>query len=236
MYAGLKFSSLAMRIAGDVMTSVKDDASRMLKEMEQEAAAKRARRAAEAAFLQLLKDHTPSELQAAAGGSPSAASGGTRSSGKQPAALLVDINGDTTYEDAKIALQEHADWKAVSSGRRRRELFAAYSAALQQVVVQRRAKAEEQLVQLLGKLNVGPESDWSEVEPVLSSHPACGVIPADRRAELFDERIREAGSTALPKLLSWWMGGGEVGAGGRLGLRGWGNRDVCGDLALPRGG
>jgi hypothetical protein len=31
MYAGLKFSSLAMRIAGDVMTSVKDDASRMLK-------------------------------------------------------------------------------------------------------------------------------------------------------------------------------------------------------------
>jgi len=31
VYAGLKFSSLAMRIAGDVVTSVKDDASRLLK-------------------------------------------------------------------------------------------------------------------------------------------------------------------------------------------------------------
>jgi len=31
MYAGLKFSSLAMRIAGDVVSSVKDDAGRMLK-------------------------------------------------------------------------------------------------------------------------------------------------------------------------------------------------------------
>jgi hypothetical protein len=59
------------------------------------------------------------------------------------------------------------------------------------VVLQRLVKAEGQLVQLLVKLNVGPESHWAEVEPVLASHPACGLITSDRRAELFDERVRE---------------------------------------------
>jgi len=96
-----------------------------------------------------------------------------------------------------------------SSGSRRRELFAAYLAALQQVVAQRLAKAEGQLVQLLVKLNVGPGDGLGGggAHAVLS--PGCGLVPADRRAELFDERVREVRGQ-----------GGERGAGQGEGGRG----------------
>lgn len=53
--------------------------------------------------------------------------------------------------------------QAVSSDDHRRELFAAYAEALRQVAEQRAVKAEAELMALLVKLKVGPESNWDEV-------------------------------------------------------------------------
>ena len=40
LYAGLKFTGLALNVAGDLAKAVRQDAERMLKEMEADAAAK----------------------------------------------------------------------------------------------------------------------------------------------------------------------------------------------------
>jgi hypothetical protein len=79
----------------------------------------------------------------------------------------------------------------VPTDARRRELFAAFQEALRQVAAEKVAKAEAAVVDLLVKLNVGPESDWAEVGPLLAAAPAGQAVPEERRAELFDVRVRE---------------------------------------------
>lgn len=80
-------------------------------------------------------------------------------------------------------------------------MYAAYIEALRQVAAERAAKAEKQLNELLIKLNVGPESDWTEVSQVLAVHPLSSAIPPERRAELFDARVREVGYELIAVLL-----------------------------------
>jgi hypothetical protein len=100
--------------------------------------------------------------------------------------------------------------QAVPTDPRRRELFAAFQEALRQVAAEKAAKAEAAVVELLVKLNVGPESDWAEVAPLLAAAPAAQAVPEGRRAELFDVRVREVGSGCLCCLLVlfrvciWW--------------------------------
>lgn len=81
--------------------------------------------------------------------------------------------------------------QAVPSDSRRRELFAAFQEALRQVAAEKAAKAEQQLMELLVKLKVGPETNWAEVAPLLAAHPLGRDIPEPQRAELFDTRVRE---------------------------------------------
>lgn len=73
-------------------------------------------------------------------------------------------------------------------------MFAAYIEALRQVAADRAVRAEKQLTELLIKLNVGPESEWTEVAEVLAVHPLSSAIPPERRGELFDARVREVSS------------------------------------------
>lgn len=89
--------------------------------------------------------------------------------------------------------------QGVPSSTRRREMFSAYMEALRQVARERVVKAEKQLTDLLVKLNVGPESDWTEVSQILAAHPLAYAIPPERRAELFDARVRQVGQRQQPR-------------------------------------
>jgi len=85
--------------------------SMCVQEMEEEAAANRARRAPLTAFLQLLKDNTPTEsFKQRQAARPHRPAGGTRSSTATHCTAHPDINGDTTYEEAKVALQDNPAW------------------------------------------------------------------------------------------------------------------------------
>jgi hypothetical protein len=81
--------------------------------------------------------------------------------------------------------------QVVPTDARRRELFAAFQEALRQVAAEKVAKAEAAVNELLVKLNVGPESDWAEVGPLLAAAPAAQAVDEGRRAELFDVHVRE---------------------------------------------
>lgn len=40
-----------------------------------------------------------------------------------------------------------------------------------------------------------------QVSLLLAAAPACALVPVDRRAELFDERVQEVGACVLAQLL-----------------------------------
>lgn len=86
-----------------------------VQEIEQEAEAKRARKAAEAAFLQLLRNYTPSSAASAAA-SPAASpvAGASVAAAAGGGGVRLIITEDTTYEQAEEALQDLADWKVDS--------------------------------------------------------------------------------------------------------------------------
>ena len=101
--------------------------------MEAEAAAKRARRAADAAFLEMLRRVDP------------------------------PVQVGTTFAAIEQQLSGEAAWQNVQEEGRKQELFSAYMEALAQVEAARINKAEKELKSLLVRLNVGPESSFEEV-------------------------------------------------------------------------
>ncbi|KAL0019460.1 hypothetical protein WJX77_005863 [Trebouxia sp. C0004] len=59
LYAGLKFTGLALNVAGDLAKAVRQDAERMIKEMEADSAAKKLSKESAAAFVDLLRQADP---------------------------------------------------------------------------------------------------------------------------------------------------------------------------------
>jgi hypothetical protein len=101
--------------------------------MEVEADARRARKAAEASFLELLKSASP------------------------------PLAPSSAWPDAEAALGRDARWAAVPDAARRRELFDAYLAAAAQLEAQRAARGHEALAALLRQLHPEPGTPWAEV-------------------------------------------------------------------------
>ncbi|GBF87958.1 hypothetical protein Rsub_00670 [Raphidocelis subcapitata] len=162
VYAGLKFSGLAMRITQDIASGIRADAARMLKDMEAESEARRARKAADAAFLELLRGASP------------------------------PVTPGCAFEATEARLASDARWGAIPEDARRRELFEAYAAAAAQLEAQRRAKGEQALVSLLRRLKLEPGTPWEEVGPVVEVDPACAALRPEEREAVFDDFMRKA--------------------------------------------
>jgi hypothetical protein len=149
--AGLRFSGLAMRITQDIASAVKADAERMFKDMESEAEARRRRKAADAAFLEMLRAAAP------------------------------PVTHTSTWEAAEAQLAGDARWGGVGDAGRRRELFDAYVAAAAQVEAQRVSRGQDALADLLRRLNPEPGTSWEEVRAVRGSRDERAGARAARR-------------------------------------------------------
>ncbi|KAI8466377.1 MAG: hypothetical protein J3K34DRAFT_524625 [Monoraphidium minutum] len=158
--AGLSIGGLAVRITSDIFSSVTGDAQRILKDMEAEANVRRARKEADAGFLEMLETAQPPLAFGAAWGGAEARFGG----------------------DAR--------WAGVGDGARRRELFDAYVAALAQVEAQRMARGQAAMEALLRRLRPEPDTAWEEVDALLEVEPLCAALTRAERREAFDEHMR----------------------------------------------
>ncbi len=114
-------------------------------EVEKEGEMKRMRKEADQAFLELLRSAQP------------------------------PIRPTTTLIEVQDALASDKRYKNVESDARRRELFAAFVLALRQLEEKQVANAEQNVARLLKKLNVRPETEWSQVR-------ACSTFDSGRRA------------------------------------------------------
>jgi hypothetical protein len=152
--------------------------------MESDAAERRMRRAADAAFLQLLRSCTPSDLS-----TPNDPSSPVTAVSRAASPLF--LSPGIAYETVEEVLRDEPAWGGVEQPERRRELFGAYSAALRQVADARVAAAEGELTALLRRLGVGPDSNWSDMAPLMAAHPAAELVAPARREELFESYVKE---------------------------------------------
>jgi hypothetical protein len=101
--------------------------------METEAEARRRRKAADSAFLEMLRAAAP------------------------------PVTFTSSWEQAEGQLAADPRWAGVPDAARRRELFDAYISAASQVEAQRVARGQEALTGLLRRLNPEPGTSWEEV-------------------------------------------------------------------------
>lgn len=88
LYAGLKFTGLALNVAGDLAKGVRQDAERMMKEVEADAAAKKLSKESAAAFVDLLRQAEPG------------------------------ITSQTSFEDIQIQCGQDPRWQALTQDKR----------------------------------------------------------------------------------------------------------------------
>lgn len=163
VYASLKFTGLATRVAGDLANALAKDAEKMFKDLEVEAETRKARRAADTAFMKMLGECQPS------------------------------LGSNTTFEEAEAALQNDKRFTSVDEERRRTLFSAyidALKKVEKEYNAKREADLRALYTRLGGGML--HTFDWTEMSLLAAKEEAFRAVRgAEERRRIFDELFQE---------------------------------------------
>ncbi|CAD7700462.1 unnamed protein product [Ostreobium quekettii] len=163
VYAGLRFTGLAARIAADLgsalASSLKVESGKMIAELEKTAQAKKHRKKIELEYMEALRSMYP------------------------------PVTGTTEWAVVQRQLGAQPCFLAVEAPRRE-TMFEAYKLALRKKEANARKAAEDALRALYEEIGIGAESTWAEAQQkVKLDERFLAVKEAEVRRSIFDEVV-----------------------------------------------